>query len=214
MGDTTLTSIRDSYDRIAAAYAEHLAAELDHKPFDRNLLDRFATAVMPGGQVCDLGCGPGHIARYLRSAGLNIFGLDLSPRMIEQARLLNPDIPFRVGNMLGLDLADGILSGIVAFYSIVNLPSESLRQVFEEVFRVLQAGGIFLLSFHVGEASIRPEELWGYSVCMDFHLFPVRTVQHDLEMAGFVIEGTHERDPYPPEVEYQSRRAYIFGRKP
>jgi len=29
-----------------------------------------------------------------------------------------------------------------------------------------------------------------------------------------VIEKIVEREPYAPEVEYQSRRAYIFARKP
>ena len=33
-----------------------------------------------------------------------------------------------------------------------------------------------------------------------------------LKSAGFEIEEIVERDPYP-EVEHQSRRAYIFARK-
>ena len=35
----------------------------------------------------------------------------------------------------------------------------------------------------------------------------------DLEVAGFTIEEVVEREPYP-DVEYPSRRAYIFARKP
>jgi hypothetical protein len=35
-----------------------------------------------------------------------------------------------------------------------------------------------------------------------------------MEAAGFAIEEIIERDPYSPEVEHQSRRAYIFARKP
>jgi trans-aconitate methyltransferase len=50
-----------------------------------------------------MGCGPGQVARYLRDAGATIFGLDLSPRMLEQARQFNPDIAFREGNMLSLE---------------------------------------------------------------------------------------------------------------
>ena len=34
-----------------------------------------------------------------------------------------------------------------------------------------------------------------------------------LTTAGFEVEETIERDPYP-DVEHQSRRAYIFARKP
>ena len=37
--------LRESYDSAARAYAEHLATELDHKPLDRHLLNRFAEAM-------------------------------------------------------------------------------------------------------------------------------------------------------------------------
>ena len=44
--------------------------------------------------------------------------------------------------------------------------------------------------------------------------FSVRLEGRGLEAAGLVIEDIIEREPYAPEVEYQSRRAYIFARKP
>ena len=78
------------------------------------------------GEVCDMGCGPGHVARYLRDVGATVFGLDIAPRMVEQARQLNPHISFREGNMMALDIPDRTLAGIAAFYAIVNIPKESL----------------------------------------------------------------------------------------
>ena len=57
--------VRQSYDSAARAYAEHLASELDRKPLDRHLLNRFAEATSGAGLVADLGCGPGHVAGYL-----------------------------------------------------------------------------------------------------------------------------------------------------
>jgi len=74
------------------------------------------------GEVCDMGCGPGHVARYLRDVGATVFGLDIAPRMVEQARQLNPHISFREGNMMALDIPYRTLSGIAAFYAIVNIP--------------------------------------------------------------------------------------------
>src|ERR1700747_3391532 len=130
MADEITQSIRESYDRIAEEYARELFGELQHKPLDRQLLDRFAARVAERGQVCDMGCGPGQVARYLRDAGAAGFGLDLSPRMVEQARRLTPDISFREGNMMALDLPDAALAGIAAFYAIVNIPEESLPSVF------------------------------------------------------------------------------------
>ena len=86
MNDDITHAIRESYDRIADDYAREIFGELQHKPFDRQLLDRFAAKTAGRGQVCDMGCGPGQVARYLRGAGAEVFGLDLSSQMVKQAR--------------------------------------------------------------------------------------------------------------------------------
>ncbi len=211
-GDIT-KAIRESYDRLAGEYARRLFNELEHKPLDRELLRRFAAETARQGEVCDLGCGPGHVARYLRDVGATVFGLDISPRMLEQARHFNPDISFRQGNMMALEIADGSLAGIAAFYSIVNFPPESLPLAFREMARVLQPGGLLLLAFHAGDEVLRRPELWGHITSMDFFFFQPASITASLESAGLVIEEAIQREPYP-EVEYQSRRAYIFARKP
>jgi len=214
MNDNITKSIRETYDRLAAAYTSHFFNELEHKPLDPQLLHRFAAEVGQDGQVCDMACGPGHITRYLRAAGTNIFGLDLSPCMIEQAQRLNPDISFREGNMMALDLPDRSLAGIVAFYAIVNLPKESLPAVFREMERVLQPSGLLLLAFHIGDEISHPDEVLGQPVSMDWFFFQPIDIVRYLEVAGFAIVQVIAREPYPAQVEYQSRRAYIFARKP
>jgi SAM-dependent methyltransferase len=213
MSDDLTRSIRQSYDQLADEYTRRIFDELQGKAFDRELLDRFAGEVRGHGEVCDMGCGPGHVARYLRDAGAAVFGLDLSPKMLAEARRLSPDIQFREGNMLALDLPDGMLAGITAFYAIVNIPNASLIVVFREMQRVLKPGGILLLAFHIGDEVLHEETLWGRTVSMDFFLFEPSKIQQHLQAAGFVIEQVIEREPYDPEVEYQSRRAYIFARK-
>jgi SAM-dependent methyltransferase len=115
--------------------------------------------------------------------------------------------------MLELELADRTLAGITAFYAIVNLPQESLPQVFREMERVLQPGGRLLLAFHMGNEIIQVKELWEQPVSLDFFFFDPAEIQRQMESAGLRIEEVIERGPYAPEVEYQSRRAYIFARK-
>ena len=213
MNDPVTNSIRESYDRLAEEYTRRISDELQHKPLDRELLDRFAKQTQGRGEVCDMGCGPGHVARYLRDAGASVFGLDLSHGMVEQARKLNPAIPFREGNMMALDLADETLAGIAAFYAIVNIPKQSLPVVFREIHRVLRPDGLLLLAFHTGDEVLHEDELWGQKISMDFLLFPPSEIKRDLEAAGFTIEEIIEREPYP-DVEYPSRRAYVFARQP
>ena len=206
--------LQTSYDRIAGEYAGHLYDELDHKPLDRALLARFVEEIRGLGPVCDLGCGPGHVARYLHDLGVEeVFGLDLSPGMVEIARHLNPGIEFRQGDMLSLDAEDGSLSGIVAFYSIIHLPREELPRALREMRRVLGRGGSVLLSFHVGEETRHLDELWGKEVSLDFHFFLPQEIEGFLEETGFKVEDIIQRQPYSEDVEVQTQRAYVFARK-
>jgi SAM-dependent methyltransferase len=214
MSEPAIDSIRNSYDRVARAYADAIFDELRHKPFDIDLLGRFASATTGRGRVCDMGCGPGQIARFLHQSGTDAFGLDLSPGMIEQARRLSPAIDFREGNLLALDLHDGSLAGITAFYAIVNLPGDLRRQAFREMARVLQPAGLLLLAFHIGGTRLPVAELFGRPITMDFYFLDRVTVEAELQAAGFEIVEVLERDPYPPPIEHQSRRAYLLARKP
>lgn len=214
MNDNLTQPIRENYDRVAEPYARNIFDELRNKPFDREVLDRFAASITGRGQVCDMGCGPGHVARYLCDAGAAVFGLDLSPGMLAQARRLNPDIVFEQGDMLALDRLDASLVGITAFYAIVNIPAESLPRVFAEMARVLQPEGLLLLAFHIGDEILSPKEMWGQPVSMNFFYFQPARIRQFLEASGLEIEEILERNPYAPGIEHQSRRAYIFARKP
>ena len=212
--DQEISDVQTGYDRVAEEYVRHCYDELRHKPMDRQLLDRFADCVRGAGLTCDFGCGPGQVARYLHQRGVAVCGMDLSRGMVERARQLNPGIEFRQGNMTALDVPDETWAGITAFYAIVNLPPADVVQALREMRRVLRPGGLLLLSFHIGEEILHVEDLWGCAVSLDFYFLRTEDVEGYLRSAGFTIDAVIEREPYAPEVEYPSRRAYIFARKP
>ena len=124
-----LRNVRNTYDRVAADYAEQFKDELSHKPFDLRILD-WLVEKAGAGTLCDMGCGPGQIARYLADRGADVCGIDVSPAMVREARKLHPNIPFHVGDFLALrGVADSSFAGIAAFYSIVHLdPGVSCRR--------------------------------------------------------------------------------------
>jgi SAM-dependent methyltransferase len=208
MGECDPEETRAGYDGIADEYARHVYDELRHKPFDRDLLDRFAREV--SGPVCDLGCGPGQVGRHLHDRGVAASGLDLSPAMVALARGLNPGMAFQVGDLRALPFEDGALGGLVAFYSIIHLPRAGVPAALREMARVLRPGGPLLLAFHVGDEVRRVEELWGRPTRLDFVFFRADEVVGHLAAAGFEGAEVRERDPYP-EVEAQTRRAYVWA---
>lgn len=206
--------LQSSYDRLSAEYADRIAGELVGKPMDRELLTRFVAQTKGKGPVCDMGCGPGHIADFLHQQGASVFGIDLSPGMVEQARQMNPHIEFREGNMLALEDEAEAWAGIVAFYSIIHIPKDKVTKALREMSRVLKPGGLLLLSFHVGDEVRHFDELRGFQVNMDFIFFQRAEMEGYLQAVGFAIIETIERGPYSEDVEAQTQRAYVLARKP
>jgi ubiquinone/menaquinone biosynthesis C-methylase UbiE len=213
MGDEKINDVQTSYDRVADEYVVRIFEELEHKPLDRELLDKFAEKVQGIGPACDVGCGPGHVARYLHERGVSVSGVDLSPVMIEAARKLNPGIEFAQGDMRSLKIEDNSLGGIAAFYSIIHIPRPDVVAVLTELKRVLRPGGLLLLAFHIGIDSVHLDEWWGQQVSVDFLFFRPIEMKGFLNEAGFQVVDIVEREPYP-DVEHPSRRAYIFAEKP
>jgi ubiquinone/menaquinone biosynthesis C-methylase UbiE len=205
--------VAEVYDVVAKEYAKKFCGEHEKKPQDREILYRFSQEVAGKKPIWDFGCGPGQTTQYLRNLGIEISGLDVSEKLIEQANVIHPDITFRKGNILDLEFEDKSIAGIVAFYAIVHFSQEQVAKAFREIFRVLQPGGVFLFTYHIGEGAIHLDEFLGKDVDIDFMFFKTDFISLCIKNAGFEGIEIIERDPYP-EVEYQSRRAYVFAKKP
>jgi SAM-dependent methyltransferase len=202
--------VLSSYDAAADAYAAHLFHELERKPLDRHLLNRFAEAVEGRGLIADLGCGPGHVAKYLSERGASVCGIDISPGMVRCAARLCPGLEFRIGDMRALAFPSGAFAGVVAFYSIVHFAADELEPVFREVHRVMVPAGPMLLAFHIGQEVVHVDDLYGQQVSLDFHFHSRQAVTSAIESAGFAVTESTEREPYEG-AEYPSRRCYLFA---
>ncbi|MFC8076716.1 class I SAM-dependent methyltransferase [Streptomyces sp. NPDC057307] len=150
-----LADTRASYDADATSYADETRTLLAELPAEQDVMELFAERVLAhgGGPVADVGCGPGRITAHLRHLGVDAFGIDLSPRMVEVARGEHPGLRFEVGSMTRLDLADGELAALLAWYSIIHVPDDAIGRVLAVFHRVLRPGGLLLLGFHVGDAT-------------------------------------------------------------
>jgi SAM-dependent methyltransferase len=192
MTDSWLSDTRSSYDTDASGYAEQVRGLLDEMPYLRASLALFAEHVRNagGGPVADVGCGPGYVTGHLHDAGVDAFGIDLSPEMVAIARRDHPDLRFEVGTMTDLDLANDSVVGLVAFWSVIHVPDHAVPGVFEEFRRVLRPQGLLLIGFHVGdETRHRSEGYTGRPVNMESHRRRPGTIKDWLRDAGFTIEA-------------------------
>jgi SAM-dependent methyltransferase len=221
-----LTATRTAYDTVAVDYAELLVDELAGKPLDRALLTAFAEEVRTasggapqraagpasaGVEVADVGCGPGRVTAYLSGLGLDVFGVDLSPGMVAEARRRHPDLRFEVGPMTALPVADGGLGGLVAWYSVIHTPPERLAQVWAEFARALRPGSPLLLAFQVGaDERVHLHEAYGHPLSLDVYRLAVEPVSEGLAAAGLGVEATVVREPVSWE---RSRQAYLLARR-
>ncbi len=208
-----LNKIERMYDTVAKEYSETFSGEHENKPKDQEILHRFSQEIVDRKPIWDFCCGPGQTTKYLKDLGIEISGLDLSAKILEQARTIHSEITFRKGNILDLDFDEGSIGGIVAFYAIVHFTKEQVEIAFHEVFRVLQAGGLFLFTYHIGEETIHLDEFLGKKVDIDFMFFKTDFISNCLKNSGFEKIEIIEREPYSG-VEYESRRAYVFAKKP
>jgi SAM-dependent methyltransferase len=192
VADAWLSDTRSSYDTDATEYAEKVRGLLDQMPYLRASLALFAELVHAagGGPVADVGCGPGYVTGYLHDAGVDAFGIDLSPEMIAIARRDHPDLRFEVGTMTDLDLADDSVAGIVAFWSVIHVPDDAVPGVFGEFSRVLRPGGLSLVGFHVGDETRHTSEGYtGRPINVDSHHRAPSKITGWLRDAGFTIEA-------------------------
>ena len=201
------------YDHVAAAYADALAEELSHKPFDRWVLEQVA-GVARRRPVVDAGCGPGHVAAHLAELGADVRGVDLSAGMVAEARERFPQVEFEQGDLTRLlrpRTAPG-WGAVLAWYSLVHHAGSELREVVASLARVLDDDGWLVLALHVGDEGVRHvDTLCGEAVDLDFVLHDREQVLEAVRAAGLVDVEWYLRGPY--DVEAQTERLYVLARK-
>lgn len=201
---------RAAYDGIAELYASMFADRLETRPFARAMIGTFAELVREteNPRVADAGCGPGHLTALLHDLGLDAFGLDLSPAMIDHARRAHPALRFDEARLEDLPVGDGALGGVLAHYSMIHTPPGELPALLAEQVRVLAPGGLLLVSFFGTDG---PEPVRFDHKVTPAYSWPVDRFGELLAGAGLV---TFARLVHDPAAERGFLDAHLMARLP
>jgi ubiquinone/menaquinone biosynthesis C-methylase UbiE len=212
-----VVSARAVYDMSADRYVDLVGTELSaatEGPIDRSLLLAFVDLVTarPGGPVADVGCGPGRVAAFLASHGVDVTGVDVSTAMLIEARAAHPSIAFEEGRLDSLPFADASLAGAVCWYSIIHTPPAKLDAAFAELARVLEPDGHLLLAFQEGNGdTLHRPDAHGTGLALTSYRHGVQDVTQNLKAAAFDVRATVRREA---EFDHETTaQAFVFARR-
>jgi SAM-dependent methyltransferase len=135
---TAGSATRSVLDRFSEAFYEKGSQGRPWSSF-------WETAELEGTVVLDYGCGNGEFSMILASRGARVFGIDISPKFIEQARAVaakmrhNGSAPeFVAGDAHHTPFNDAMFDYVVGNGALHHL---DLEKAFAEIARVLKPGG-------------------------------------------------------------------------
>ncbi|MEW2122946.1 class I SAM-dependent methyltransferase [Streptomyces sp. NPDC007259] len=195
-----------TWDARAEQYLRLFRDELEGKPYDLAALRAFADRVGAGGRVYDAGCGPcGHVTALLASRGLDVLGIDLSPRCVDLASREQPGCRFAVMDQGAIGA--GPLDGLVAYYSLHDQPKRLLPVTLAAWAAAVRPGGQLLIVAKEGTGDGVVDDPMGGELRVywaQFTAYELRTAARD---AGFRVDDCTVREAYEDEIP--ARRVYL-----
>jgi ubiquinone/menaquinone biosynthesis C-methylase UbiE len=154
-------SLETSWDTVSDWYNEHLGG--DDTYHQKVLLPNILRLInpKPGTHVLDIACGQGFFVKYLLNAGAKVTGVDISPDLIEKAKMNAPKAHFIVSPAHNLSfLQNGSVDHALTTLAIQNIHNADM--VFTEVARVLTIGGTFTIVINHPAFRIPKKSSWEY----------------------------------------------------
>jgi cyclopropane fatty-acyl-phospholipid synthase-like methyltransferase len=205
--DERKQTVQAAYDALGARFGEW-GERIEGDPWARFVAE-LAARLPAGARVLDLGCGNGAKISRL-AARFEVVGVDLSEQQLRLARANVPEATFVQGDLAELDFTPGSFDAVTALYSLVHVPREDHRELFERIRQWLGPGGLFLASLsHVGGEDRTYEWL---GVEMFFSGFDADTNRRLVRGAGFELEL--DELVWMREPEGEAAFLWLLARKP
>lgn len=113
-------------------------------------VSRFLGGDARGKRLLDVACGTGRTLAQMAAAHpeLELYGLDLSPYYVQEARETLADVPdvsLVAENAETMPFADELFDAVTSVYLFHELPKNARRRVIAEMYRVLEPGGLLVI---------------------------------------------------------------------
>jgi len=100
-------------------------------------------------KILDLCCGSGQTTQFLVQYSQDVTGLDASPLSLQRARQNVPSAHYVEAFAESMPFPDSHFDLVHSSVAMHEMQPAQLRQIFQEVYRVLKPGGLFtLVDFH------------------------------------------------------------------
>lgn len=139
MHDTLAQLHKDTYNQVAEEYEDRV--ETLRAVTEAALAD-FTALLSKDSRVLDVGCAVGYTVEILRSAGLDVDGIDISSEMIAYAQRRNPENRFIVGDFLEADYPANTYDGILMYAFLHLFPKEIALQFLDKAIVIMKPGGL------------------------------------------------------------------------
>lgn len=184
----TSDRLKETYDKIATNFhADHLR---DYWSVLR--VRTFATYFPKGAKILDVGCGTGIKSQILRDEGMDVYGVDFSPGMIEVARANAPDIRFDVLDIHDVHRLPDQYDGILAFAVLLHLPKSKTANVVRDLADRLKPGGCAMIAVKTtgdrpGDEQVITENDYGFEYSRFFSFYTPDEMRRHVTDAGLSI---------------------------
>lgn len=180
--------VLDGYDTVARVYAE----ERSYSKEEREALSSLLDFLSPDSRVLDAGCGGGEpVLRRLTGQPQQTIGLDFSAEQLEIATSNAPEAGLVCGDMTRIPLTEGCVDAILAYHSLIHIPSDEHQTVIDEFARVLRPGGRLLVSEGPGEWDGTNPDWLNTDAGMQWYIAGAESTRAQLKTAGFQIENEY-----------------------
>lgn len=175
-----------AYDKFAKQYSQYAYPRLPQYE-----LDRFISMLPKKALILDVACGPGRDSEYLADEGFHVVGIDLSKKLIEEAKkhVKSKKAAFKVMAIEKIRLKKGTFDGVWCYNASVHIKKKNIIPVLRKFNSLLKKDGALFFDILEGSDEKTVKSIEVGNLPRKFSLFGQVEIENIMKEAGFYINS-------------------------